>query len=278
MTVIFAQLLGGIGNLLFIIANIYSLSIDRKYDFCVTNFTQSCTKRKDETEWLNTIFKYIKKVNNRPTNIRLLYKEKTFKYQKIPDTNNNSFEVYGYFQSDKYFKHNKEKIIELFTLYKKEIQTDLDKIFNNEKNTISIHIRRGDYLKLQHAHIVQSLDYYEKALKRLSIELKYNNIVEMNKIYKILIFSDDIDWCKEQKLFKSLKNIKYMSKNSTIIDLYLMSMCDHHIIANSTFSWWSSYLNTKKNKKVIAPSKWFNVSYMKEEEWQDIYTENMIVI
>lgn len=280
MNNLFAQLLGGLGNQMFIIANLYSLSIDRNMNYCVTNFTNSCTKRKEESLWLKTIFKDVSKVLKRPKDVKTRYKERGMKVQKIPDSKGKGLEIYGYFQSPKYFEHNKEKIIELFTIYKKEIQKDLDKKFNmKNKKTISLHIRRADYLILQHAHVVQTEEYYKKGLEKLCEELKYNSINDMNDEYTFVIFSDDINWCKNDSiLLKSLKNVCYMEKNTAIQDIYLMSMCDHHIIGNSTFSWWGAYLNKNEDKKVIAPSHWFNVQYMKPEEWKDIYTKNMFII
>ena len=275
---LFTQLLGGIGNILFQVATLYSLAIDRKMDFSVTNFTQSCTKRTEEDMWLRTIIQSVKKVEKRPKDVKVLYKERGFKHQRIPDSKGKGLEIYGYWQSEKYFLHNKKQIINLFTEYKNKIQDKLNKKFDCEQKTISLHIRRGDYLKYQHAHVVQGLEYYDEGLKRLANELKYENVEEMNKDFKVIVFSDDIEWCRNQDLFKSLKNIKYMSKNTAIEDLYLMSMCNHHIIANSTFSWWGCYLNTKEDKKVIAPGKWFNPNYMKPEDWQDIYCNDWIVI
>jgi len=276
--ILFAQLLGGLGNVLFIVSNLYSLSIDRDMDYCVTNYTQSCTKRKSESRWISTMLKSVKKVQKRPRGVKVRYAERGMNHQRIPNSKGKGMEVYGYWQSAKYFNHNKDKIIDLFTEFKKEIQDKLDKLFDCKTKTISLHIRRGDYLKLQHAHVVQGLDYYEKALERLAKELNYKSVEEMNKEYKVMVFSDDIKWCKTCDLFKSLKNVKYMARNPPIEDMYLMSMCNHHIIANSTFSWWGSYLNKNEDKKIIAPSMWFNPKYMSPEKWQDIYTDDMIVI
>jgi predicted phosphatase len=278
MPVLFAQLLGGLGNIFFIISNIYSLSIDRNMDFCVTNFTQSCTKRKEENKWIYDILKSVKKVNKRPKDVKIIYREREFSFQRIPDSKGQSMEIYGYYQSAKYFEHNRENIIELLTEYKKEIQNKLNIQFNYDGKTISLHIRRGDYLKLQHAHVVQDLDYYNTSLKRLAKELNYETVEKLNKDFRVMVFSDDIQWCNQQKIFKSLKNIRYMEKNPPIEDMYLMSMCNHHIIANSSFSWWGCYLNDKEGKKVIAPSKWFNPSYMKPEKWQDIYCKDWIIV
>lgn len=275
---LYSILLGGLGNQLFIVSNLYSLSIDRKIEYYVTNFTNSCTRRTEESFWLETILKSVKKVNKRPSEIKVKYSERGMNFQKIPQTTK-GLELYGYWQSPKYFEHNKKKVIELFTEYKKEISNKLNKYYKFKKPTISIHIRRADYLKLQHAHVVQTEEYYKKSLERLATELNYKNINELNKEYTFVIFSDDIKWCEtESELFKSLKDKYFMKTECALYDLYLMSMCNHNIIGNSTFSWWGSFLNENKDKKVVAPSKWFNISYMAEEKWQDIYTEDMIII
>lgn len=270
MTILYSQLLGGIGNMLFIVANLYSLSIDRNMKYCVSNNTESITRRKKEKFWLNSILQSVKKVNNKPKEVKYRYRERHFNHQKIPNSLGKGLELYGYWQTEKYFHHNKEKVIKLFTKYKKNIQKELDKIFGDEKS-ISIHIRRGDYLKLQHAHIVQSLDYYKEAINKMKKLVNFDE-------YRIVIFSDDINWCKKQDIFKNLKNKKFINTNCAIKDLYLMSMCDHNIIANSSYSWWGSYLNKKEDKIVIAPSKWFNPNYKSFDSYKDIYCENWIII
>jgi hypothetical protein len=277
MTILYSQLLGGIGNMLFIVANLYSLSIDRNMDFCVSNNTISCTKRKDENFWLNSILQSVKKVKNRPKNIKYKYKEIQLNYRRIPQTKGQGLELVGYYQTEKYFKHNKEKIIELFTKYKRNIQKELDNIFGNEKS-ICIHIRRGDYLKLKHTYVIQSMDYYKNSLQKMISLLKYENLEDMNKDYRIVIFSDDINWCKNQEIFKNIKNKKFINTKCAVKDLYLMSMCEHYIIANSSYSWWGSYLNKNDNKIVIAPSQWYNTSYKIFESYKDIYCEDWIII
>ena len=276
---LYSQLLGGLGNCLFIAATLYSLSIDKKLPYCVSNNTQSCTKRKEEEEWLRTILKSVPKVNKRPKQVKSLYKEKSMRYKHFPKKVG-ATQLYGYFQSDKYFSKNKDKVIALFTEYKNEIQTELNKKFQFKKSTISIHVRRADYLKLQHAHVVQPEQYYKDALKAMSNKLGYkNDIAALNEDYTFVIFSDDIPWCQnESETFSVLKDTHFMGRNSAIEDMYLMSMCDHHIIANSTFSWWGAYLNTKKDITVVAPNAWFAVGYKKPEEWQDIYCKGWIIV
>jgi hypothetical protein len=132
---------------------------------------------------------------------------------------------------------------------------DANLIITNEiknSNSISIHIRRGDYVSNQHTndiHGLCSLDYFYKSVQ-------YMNSKIYNPIY--FIFSDDMDWVK--KNFNT-ENLKYKfietNMNQNHLDLILMSYCKHNIISNSSFSWWGAWLNININKIVIAPKIWF---------------------
>jgi len=112
--------------------------------------------------------------------------------------------------------------------------------------TVSLHIRRGDYLRTQDHHPVCSLDYYMDALSKFR-----------DKEYKFIVFSDDVDWCRNN--FN--EDFIFTEGNTDYEDMWLMSLCDHNIIANSSFSWWGAWLNDNPNKRVIAPKKWFGPSY-----------------
>ena len=105
-----------------------------------------------------------------------------------------------------------------------------------------MHIRRTDYTTSNGYHPVQTVEYYKKALEIIG---EYD---------KLFIFSDDIEWCRNNLKFD---NMIFIEGNTDIEDLYLISLCKHNIIANSSFSWWGAWLNKNPNKKVIAPSKWF---------------------
>jgi len=157
----------------------------------------------------------------------------------------------GYWQSEKYFFEIKDEIINSFTW--PEIK-DLD-----FKNSCSLHVRRGDYLKTQHVHPVQTIDYYNKALD--IVQPKGN----------IFIFSDDIEWCKKNLSFDKMI---FMENNSNIYDLRAMSLCSDNIIANSSFSWWGAWLNQNENKKIVCPKNWFsdgtNDSDIKPTDWIEI--------
>ena len=274
---VYAQLLGGIGNLSFIIATTYALALDNNDEATFSNGLSSITRRKNEDWWFKTLFRKIKK--GKPT-LRVKYNEPSFKYSKIPFYKN--MQIHGYFQSPKYFNHRREEIIDLFTDYKKDIlDALLLKMDLLPGKKISLHIRRADYLKLQHTHLVLPMKYYENAINLLKQRLgsEYED-------YIFLVFSDDIEWCSKQSFFKSLPDVHfvedsdYMTKGPVeVFQLYLMSMCDHNIIANSSFSWWGAYLNENPDKIVIAPDTWFNcpkTGGRGPSNWSDIYDDGWV--
>ena len=163
-------------------------------------------------------------------------------YKAIPSSDK-SILVYGsYLQSEKYFSNNQNLIRDTFSPSKTDKEYLLKK-YPNVSNSVSCHIRRGDYSKLKDKYFtLTESDYYQNAIKLIGDE-------------PMIIFSDDIDWCVEN--FKSKSSQIYFSNEKDYLEIYLMSMCKHNIIANSTFSWWGAWLNKNKDKKVIAPSSWF---------------------
>lgn len=168
----------------------------------------------------------------------------------------------GYWQSEKYFKGIETSIREAF-VFKKHITDSVNHILNHitSVNSVSVHVRRGDYLKLQHMYALCSLEYYEKAVQFLSGKVKAPLV--------LFVFSDDIDWCKEN--FKFHTEIHFIQTGDLYKDLFLMTQCRHHIIANSSYSWWGAWLNAHTDKIVIAPAKWYN-----QKESPDIYPQNWI--
>jgi hypothetical protein len=266
---LYCQMLGGCGNMFFQISTLYALAKDRNIPFCISSKTSTVTHRDDEDEWFTTIFRNIPQVSQKPPQIKTIFREKNMLIQQFPMRSN--MEIFGYFQSDRYFKHRKQEIVELFTEYKKELNLQP---FN--KPTIGIHVRRGDYVKLQHAHVVLPVSYYNDALNLMGKKLGFQNVPEMNEKYTFVIFSDDIHWCRQA--FYNNKNIQFMEGNKAVVDLYYMNMCDHNIMANSTFSWFGSYLRDNTNRIIIAPKNWFNPNFRKPSEWQTIYRDDMIVI
>ena len=145
----------------------------------------------------------------------------------------------GYWQSELFFKNIKKVIDEDFNLSNYEYILQKYPIIDR---TISLHIRRDDYVTSNGYHPVQPLSYYEKAL---------DIIGDWNKL---LVFSDDIEWCKSNLNFDKIQFIEEANEFET---LYLMSHVQDNIIANSSFSWWGAWLNKNPQKRVIAPKLWF---------------------
>lgn len=156
----------------------------------------------------------------------------------------------GYMQSEKYFLHNRNLILNLFAPTPEiadYIKTKYSTIFNQE--VLSIHVRRGDYVNLPNHHPLISPEYYSKAVEYITSKIN---------IGRYVVFSDDINYCRT--IFGESEDITYIEGEEDYIDLYLMSMCQHNIIANSTFSWWGAWLNQNPNKIVVAPERWFGTA------------------
>ncbi len=159
----------------------------------------------------------------------------------------------GYWQSEKYFKDIRRQLIDDFQL-KEALDKVNKKTLNSIKkhNAVAVHLRRTDYVTNKTAnkvHGVCSLAYYKKAIEYIE------NKVEDPYYF---IFSDDINWAKNNL---KLKNCYYMDQNSIeegFKDLELMKNCNHFIIANSSFSWWGAWLSESKSKIIAAPKPWFN--------------------
>lgn len=163
----------------------------------------------------------------------------------------------GLWQDESYFKDLRLELLELFQFKINNLGEDnmelLKKI--NNSTSVSIHIRRGDYVSNEkYNHILGGIctyDYYKQALDYLQNRIKDTSL---------FIFSDDIIWVKNEFDFLSNSNITFVNHNKgakSYIDMYLMSQCQHNIIANSSFSWWGAWLNKNESKIVIAPEQWF---------------------
>jgi hypothetical protein len=258
MGIISTRLMGGLGNMMFQIATAHSVAIrDNKEMICDIRDMQ--IPHKPYTFYTNNILRNVK-FSNDLINLNHMG-EGGFHYTPIPKIDGN-VKLVGHFQSEKYFMNYKTEILKLFEIDDTTKNYLLEKygvIINQD--TCSIHIRRGDYLGLPTHHPTQSIDYYKNAIQ----------IVGEKKHF--LVFSDDIEWCKEN--FNFLNNKTFISDNKDYEDLYLMSLCKNNIIANSTFSWWGAWLNNNENKKVIIPSKWFGV-YNSHLNTNDLYCDKWI--
>lgn len=160
----------------------------------------------------------------------------------------------GLFQSYKYFEHCEKAIRQEFTFniaLLSESTKRVSQIINN-CNSVSIHVRRGDYLNGYYYNLlgkVCNLDYYRKAVEEI------NNRVD-NPVF--FVFSDDKAYVVENLKIKDAVYVDFNIGEDSWQDMYLMSQCRHNIIANSTFSWWGAWLNNNPDKIVVAPPRWFN--------------------
>jgi hypothetical protein len=185
------------------------------------------------------------------------YIEKHFTFD--PDVFNisDSTSIDGYYQSYKYFEKYEIEIRNEFQ-FKSEILQKCNLEISKYTNPVAVHVRRGDYVKHPGFWVVTP-EYLGNALQFFDDEE-----------YTFLVFSDDIEWCKE--IFP--EEVTFIQGNSQFEDLCLMSLCKHNIISNSTFSWWSAWLNNNPNKKVIAPNNW----YTDLKPLYDLYPKNWNVI
>jgi len=237
--------LGRLGNQMFQYAALRGIACKNGYDYCLPPRSVVSTRDFNCANSDITIFECFK-LPDAPklvTNFSKLV-ESTFSLdQNIWNNCPDNISLYGYFQTQKYFQHIENELREAFT-FVDEIRKPTEEAFTlsfGSSQVISLHIRRGDYLGTSH-HPVQNLEYYSDGLSYMPNDIP------------VMIFSDDIDWCKGQKLFKEDRFI-FSEQNGTGIDLCLQSLCSYHIIANSSFSWWGAWL--AKSKNVIAPKNWF---------------------
>lgn len=173
-----------------------------------------------------------------------------------------SLSLVGYFQSEIYFKHCENDIRNYFTLKNKWVEYIKNKYPQLQGDTCSIHVRRGDYIAKPDCHPIQTLSYYENAAK----ELYGTNLNNIN----FIICSDDIEWCKKNFKFSKMT---FIEGEVDIIDMFIMSMCGDNIIANSSFSWWSAWLNQNQNR-VVAPNNWYGPKIPYDSK--DLYIDDWI--
>ena len=214
-----------------------------------------------------------------------IVQERSFDFnQDLFDTFPDGSGLYGFFQSEKYFKHIEDDIRKDFTFKKDWL--DPCEGFRKDlgEEVIFLHVRRGDpnladkrgfkwaYTQCSSQHPPQPLEYYERALKEFDDDMP------------VIVFSDSIDWVKEQDIFKpdrfmiSEQTEKY-SDGALVpyIDLCLMTLCSHAIIANSSMSWWGAWLQNNPHKRVIAPKMWFGSAYQFHDT-KDLYCEDWTVL
>lgn len=215
-----AKLYGRLGNNLFQMAAAIALAKDNK--------TEAAFKRSEI--WEHVYAHYLKGIGliNYYEENCTTYKEPAFFH--VPIRSKDNLILDGYFQSEKYFLHHREAILEAFNFKHEPVE-----------GLVAVHVRRGDYMQFADKHPPVTIEYLMDAMQHFpGMDFHF--------------FSDDIEWC--QRNFKGGR-YSFALPNTPIADIEGISCCEHQIISNSTFSWWGAWLNLNPYKKVIAPKIWF---------------------
>lgn len=239
--------MGQLGNQLFIIAATTALAVENGADSLFPELARS-TEYNIPNNY-ERLFGHLD-ASEPPRPVRSTYREPHFSYSPIPYTPD--MEIVGYFQSEKYFKPQEGLIRALFAP-PKEIRAYLTAKYGSllkHPNTVAIHYR--SYKKEDpRGNVYVHLDagYYKRALDQFPEDALF------------VVFSNDMRACKKM-LAKLGKKMRFIEGESYIDDFYLMSLCKHQVICNSSFSWWAAYLNENPGKTVVAPARWFNPHYI----------------
>lgn len=254
--------LGRIGNQMFQFAALKGIARNRGFEYC---FPPS----QNINEWTDhQLLNAFKLGSTTQLNVqfidsdRPIVMEETFSFnEKLFNECPNWTSLQGFFQTEKYFKHIRDELLKDFE-FRDEILEPAQKTMSYWKNPIALHIRRTDYITNPN-HTALSIDYYEKALS------------EFDDSSEVIIFSDEPQWCMEQKLFES-DRFMISETGNNYMDMCLMTLCSGHIIANSSFSWWGAWLSN--SKQVVAPSGWFMGSDNEHLDTKDIIPGRWTVI
>lgn len=255
--IISTHLMGGLGNQMFQIAKalVEGYKLNRRVKFFLP--------RNQFMDLLHPLSRFHTILRNCELSFKTFDAEKIiehqFTYAPLAPVEGNTL-FWGYFQSSKHFVGFEHEIRQFFAIpsfFKWYFKIKYPAIF--KENSISIHIRRGDFLNFPEIHSSLELNYYKKSLEKIAQK------------GDIFIFSDDLDWVKAE--WPELK-ATFVQEKFDYLELWLMSLCQHHVISNSTFSWWASFLCDRRNSITVAPSLWFGP---KGENAKDLYEQHWIL-
>lgn len=274
------EIMGGLGNQLFQIFTLISYSIREKKPFYFENKPITCGERKKyywDTPLLNKLKGFIKPPLLHQQS--LMYQEPFFHYASIPHAKEKTanIKLNGYFQSYKYFDEHKEVILRMINLT--ELQQQIkEKVASylptrEFEKIVSLHFRVGDYAHQPQNHPLMPVEYYENALNQMLIDTGKNDlfILYFCEENDIVYVNEKIIYLKQNVNFKELTFIKVPNHLDDWEQMILMSLCKHHIIANSTFSWWGAYFG-EGNGLVYYPSKWFGPA-LGEKKMNDLFLQ-----
>lgn len=273
MSVILLFHYAGLGNKLFELAFAYSCSqrLNRKLWILDQNLKDPHNNN-EINDWLTNIFdKMLLK------NVKLSEYKVAIEHESLCcsiDCNllkniseNQNIIVNGYFQTHHYFQKYRNDLLRLFKC-PDNVQQKIN-MMDFDTNSFFLHVRLGDYLKCRH-HLVDLTNYYETCLTK---------VFEQDKFAKVYMFSDDVE--NIYKMYPNLKkfNFQIISEKDHVVSLFMMANCSRGgICANSTFSWWGSYLNPNPNKRVFMPGTWFNPNDKLGNHKIDLYYDGVEVV
>jgi len=243
------ELMGGIGNMMFQIAAIEAMGQQIGVPVYFADALKTIDRLSTAAPWTTHSHEYLSIFKNFRWDKNLDIAEPPERVVRVPFAYRhfipeNNTRYIGYFQSERYFENQRQYLLNLFTPSDMVVErlSKYDYLFDIP--TCSVHVRRGNYLSLSHIHTVLDMNYYRRALSHKAVQM----------IGRFIVFSDDIQWCKSNFVGKKLVFIEDID----YICMFLMSRCDHHIIANSSFSWFGAWLGSNPDKRTIGPQQWFN--------------------
>lgn len=266
---IIGYLMGGLGNQLFQIFATISYAMKNRHRFVFPlNITPGVTNR--HPYW-SSFLASLKNFTINQVTTHPVVREKGFEYEELPPIiESENAILYGYFQSYKYFEKSFPTICKLIGLDKQKAQLVAD-YPNNYYNIISMHFRLGDYKTLTNFHPVLPYEYY-----RNSIQIVLNSTRKDD--WTVLYFCEKDD---NEEVFKTINTlqlefpkVKFIKQDDGVEDwkqMLMMSVCEHNIIANSTFSWWSAYFNSNVDKIVCYPEMWFGSALKEKNNTKDLF-------
>ena len=255
---------GRLGNQMFQYAMMYSVSKRNGFDFWYPHDYY------ENGIMLNECFSNVYVNENKPTDFPTNeYEESGWGYDPLVFEQPDGTDYIGYFQNPKYFSGFEDDLREHFT-FKEEIQNAALNTFNKlpkNKELISLHVRRTDYLNLNGLYNNLELDYYQNCLADHGAT---DSVA--------LIFSDDVEWCVEN--FKldtpyAVVDTRGFGSVGPYIEMCMMTQCDVNVMANSSFSWWAAWLG--QTKKVYAPKHWFNPKTQSHINYDGFYNKEWIL-
>ena len=283
---IIMRIMGGLGNQMFQYAlyeklkclgkeikadttSFYNLDTHRKYE--LNKFANVDIQEASEEE-KQYYFEYAQKWCYRVEGRLFPEKKKVRDFERLKYCENvykvKDAYIYGFWQSEKYFADIREIIVDKFKFPETNDPENIKflKLIEDE-NSVSIHVRRGDYLSEANQIIygnICTLHYYEQAIQYF--EKKFKDVT-------FFVFSNDVEWARKNLQMKKAVFVEGNDGEKAVFDMMLMSRCRHNIIANSSFSWWGAWLNMCAEKEVVAPSRWINTECAEDiwcEGWKKI--------